>query len=143
MRPALAGHAIALDVPPDLPLVRADARLLHHCLINLLDNAGKFGAPGTPIGIVASRSPDALTLRVLDEGPGLPPGFERHAFDRFTRIEGSDRAREGTGLGLAIVKGFAEAMGFTVAAANRSDRSGAAFALTVPAALLVRAELAA
>ena len=143
VRPALAGHAIALDVPPDLPLVRADARLLHHCLINLLDNAGKFGDPGTPIGIVASRTPDALTLKVLDEGPGLPPGFEGQAFDRFTRVEGSDRAREGTGLGLAIVKGFAEAMGFSVAAANRSDRSGAAFALTVPAALLVRAEVAA
>ncbi len=139
VRPALNGHAIRLDVAPDLPLIRADARLLHHCLINLLDNAGKFGSPGTPIAIVAVRNPDRLTLSVLDEGPGLPPGFENHAFDRFARIEGSDRAREGTGLGLAIVKGFAEAMGFAVAAANR-DGGGAAFALTVPAALLVRAE---
>ncbi len=140
VRPALSGHAIALDVPPDLPLVRADARLLHHCLINLLDNAGKFGEPGTPIAVVASRSPDALTLKVLDEGPGLPAGFEGAAFDRFARIEGSDRAREGTGLGLAIVKGFAEAMGFAVHAANRPDHGGACFALTVPAALLVRAD---
>ena len=140
VRPALAGHAIALDVPPDLPLVRADARLLHHCLINLLDNAGKFGAPGTPIAVVAARTPDQLTLSVLDDGPGLPPGFEAHAFDRFARLEGSDRAREGTGLGLAIVKGFAEAMGFTVAAANRADHGGAAFTLAVPAALLVRAD---
>ena len=140
VRPALIGHAIALDVPPDLPLIRADARLLHHCLINLLDNAGKFGAPGTPIAVAAVRTPDALTLRVIDEGPGLPPGFETSAFDRFARIEGSDRAREGTGLGLAIVKGFAEAMGFTVHAANRADRGGAAFALTIPAALLVRVD---
>ena len=140
VRPALIGHAIALDVPPDLPLIRADARLLHHCLINLLDNAGKFGAPGTPIGVAAVRTLDALTLRVIDEGPGLPPGFETSAFDRFARIEGSDRAREGAGLGLAIVKGFAEAMGFTVHAANRVDRGGAAFALTIPAALLVRVD---
>jgi two-component system sensor histidine kinase KdpD len=140
VRSALADHAIVLDVPPDLPLVRADARLLHHCLINLLDNAGKFGAPGTPIAVVARRTPDALTLSVLDEGPGLPPGFATSAFDRFARVEGSDRAREGTGLGLAIVKGFADAMGFTASAANRVGRSGAAFALTVPAALLVRAE---
>ncbi len=138
VRPALAGHAIRLDVAPDLPLVRADARLLHHCLINLLDNAGKFGAPGTPIAVVATRSPDALTLTVLDEGPGLPPGFAAAAFDRFARIEGSDRAREGTGLGLAIVKGFAEAMGFTVSAANRDEKTGACFGLTVPARLLVR-----
>jgi len=138
VRSALSDHAIVLDVPSDLPLIRADARLLHHCLINLLDNAGKFGAPGTPISIVAMRMPDTLTLRVLDEGPGLPPGFETGAFDRFARIEGSDRTREGTGLGLAIVKGFADAMGFAVSAANRADRIGAAFALTIPAALLVR-----
>ena len=140
VRSALAGHAIRLDVAPDLPLVRADPRLLHHCLINLLDNAGKFGAPGTPIAVVATRVAGALYLKVLDEGPGLPPGFEPSVFDRFARIEGSDRAREGTGLGLAIVKSFAEAMGFTVGAANRSERTGACFALTVPETLLVRAE---
>ena len=140
VRPALAGHAMRLDVAPDLPLVRADARLLHHCLINLLDNAGKFGAAGTPITVVATRSPGALTLKVLDEGPGLLPGFATTAFDRFARIEGSDRLREGTGLGLAIVKGFAEAMGFAVSAANRDDRNGAAFALIVPERLLVRAD---
>ena len=140
VRTALAGHAIRLDVAPDLPLLRADARLLHHCLINLLDNAGKFGAPGTPIAVVATRSPYALTLKVLDEGPGLPPGFATTAFDRFARIEGSDRTREGTGLGLAIVKGFAEAMGFTVSAGNRDDAVGACFALIVPARLLVRAD---
>jgi len=140
VRPALAGHAIRLNVPPDLPLVRADARLLHHCLINLLDNAGKFGAPGSPIAIVATRDRDALHLKVLDEGPGLPPGFEGRAFERFARVEGTDRAREGTGLGLAIVKGFAEAMGFTVGASNRPDHGGACFALTAPGALLVRAE---
>ena len=87
VRLALAGHAIQLDVPPDLPLVRADARLLHHCLINLLDNAGKFGAPGTPIGIVAARTPDRLTVSVVDEGPGLPPGFAACAFDRFARLQ--------------------------------------------------------
>ena len=139
VRPALSGHAIRLDVPPDLPLVRADARLLHHCLINLLDNAGKFSTPGSPIAIVATRDRDALHLKVLDEGPGLPPGFEASAFDRFARLEGSDRAREGTGLGLAIVKGFGEAMGFSVSAANRPDHAGACFALRVPDRLIVRA----
>ena len=44
-------------------------------------------------------------------------------FETFTRLEGSDR-KGGTGLGLAIVKGFAEAMGLTVAAANRGDPRG-------------------
>ncbi len=102
-------------MPPDLPLVRADPRLLHHCLINLLDNAGKFGAPGTPIAIVAARTPDTLTLERARRRPRPAARLRASsAFDRFARVEGSDRAREGTGLGLAIVKGFAEAMGFAV-----------------------------
>jgi hypothetical protein len=54
-----------------------------------------------------------MTLSVMDEGPGLPPGEEARIFETFTRIEGSDR-KGGTGLGLAIVKGFAEAMGLSV-----------------------------
>ena len=141
-RRALAGHPIRLEVHPDLPFVRVDPRLLHHCLLNLLDNAGKFADAGTPVTIAASRTPDGLTLRVLDEGPGLPPGEEARVWETFARAEGSDRARDGTGLGLAIVKGFAEAMGLAVSAANRTDRRGACFALTAPARLVVRADSA-
>lgn len=137
-RVALAGHPIRLEVPPDLPLIRADPRLLHHCLINLLDNAGKYTGPGTPITIAAERRAGALSLQVLDEGPGLPPGAEARVWETFARLEGTDRARTGTGLGLAIVKGFAEAMGMSVSARNRAERRGACFALTAPEALIVR-----
>ncbi len=143
LRTALAGHAIALDVAANLPLVRADPKLLHHCLINLLDNAGKFAAPGAPITVAATRRPGELTIAVLDEGPGLPPGSEARPFDTFGRLTGSDRSKAGTGLGLAIVKGFAEAMGMTVSARNRASPQGACFALHVPEALLVRVGVAA
>ncbi len=137
-RRALEGHEVRLDVPPDLPLVRADPQLLHHCLLNLLDNAGRYGAPGTEIVIEGRHRYGELRLTVLDHGPGLPPGREAEVFETFRRLEGSDRAIGGTGLGLAIVKAFAEAMGMGVEAANRDDDSGAAFALTFPAALIVR-----
>ena len=137
-RRALEGHAVRLDVPPDLPLVRADPQLLHHCLLNLLDNAGRYGDPGTDIVIEARHRYGELRLAVMDQGPGLPPGRETEVFETFRRLEGSDRAVGGTGLGLAIVKAFAEAMGLTVDAANRDDGSGAAFALVFPAALVVR-----
>ena len=46
LRAALASHPLNLDVSPDLPLVRADAQLLHHCLINLIDNAAKYSPDG-------------------------------------------------------------------------------------------------
>jgi len=128
MRRALAGRALRIDVAPDLPLVTVDPRLFHHCLINLLDNAAKYGDRGTPVTIAARRLPRGLDLMVMDEGPGLPPGTEERVFETFTRLEGSDR-KGGTGLGLAIVKGFAEAMGLDVTAANRPDHAGACFTL--------------
>ena len=136
-RRSLQGHAIQLEVAPDLPLVSVDPQLFHHCLLNLLDNAGRYAEPGTPITVRAARGYGELTLAVLDEGPGLPPGSEAEVFETFHRLEGSDRSAGGTGLGLAIVKGFAEAMGMTVAADNRHDRSGACFTLRFPEGLLV------
>jgi two-component system, OmpR family, sensor histidine kinase KdpD len=131
-RRALEGHSVRLDVPPDLPLVRADPQLLHHCLLNLLDNAGRYGDPGTEIVIKGRHRHGTLRLSVLDHGPGLPPGREAEVFETFRRLEGSDRVAGGTGLGLAIVKAFAEAMGLSVEAGNREDGTGAAFALCFP-----------
>ena len=125
LRAELVLHKLVLDVPPTLPLVEADPRMLHHILINLLGNAAKFAPPTSPITIQARRVPDGLTLSVLDEGPGLPVGRETTLFDRFTRVDGDDMSG-GTGLGLAIVKGFAEAMDLSVSAGNRTD-GGAMF----------------
>jgi two-component system sensor histidine kinase KdpD len=137
-RRSLEGHTITLEVAPDLPLVRVDPQLFHHCLLNLLDNAGRYGEPGSPITVRAERRYDELLLSVLDQGPGIPPGREREVFETFRRLEGSDRAVSGTGLGLAIVKGFAEAMGMTVTASNRLDGGGACFTINFPERLLVR-----
>ncbi|MBW6523556.1 sensor histidine kinase KdpD [Sphingomonas sp. RHCKR47] len=137
-RRALEGHKLRLNVPPDLPLVRADPQLLHHCLLNLLDNAGRYADPGTDVVIEGAHRYGQLRLSVLDQGPGLPPGREAEVFETFRRLEGSDRAVGGTGLGLAIVKAFADTMGMSVEAANRAEHVGAAFTLTFPAALIVR-----
>lgn len=137
-RGALQGRQIDLDIAPDTPLVRLDPVLLHHCLINLLDNAGRYGEPGTPILVRCRRSPEALRLSVIDQGPGIAPGQEKRVFETFTRLEGSDRVRHGTGLGLAIVKGFAEAMGLSVEAANAGEPLGACFTIRIPEALIIR-----
>ncbi|USU07352.1 sensor histidine kinase KdpD [Sphingomonadaceae bacterium OTU29MARTA1] len=137
-RRALQGHAVRLSVPPSLPLVRVDPQLLHHCLLNLLDNAGRYGDPGTDIMVEGIHRYGQLRLTILDHGPGLPHGREAEVFETFRRLEGSDRAIGGTGLGLAIVKAFAEAMGMSVEAGNRDDGEGAAFTLVFPADLIVR-----
>ena len=133
----LAGREVRIELPADLPMVRVDPQLFHHVLINLLDNAGRHGEPGTPITIAAQRDAAGLTLSVMDEGSGLPPGEEQAVFETFRRIEGSDRARTGTGLGLAIVKGFADAMGVGIEAANRTAPRGSCFGLRFGETLLV------
>lgn len=136
-RASLAGHEVKVDISPNIPLVRVDPVLLHHCLINLLDNAGRYADPDTPIVIRARRTADAIRLSVIDRGPGIAPGNEKRVFETFTRLEGSDRAKHGTGLGLAIVKGFAEAMGLSVEAGNNADPHGACFTINIPETLII------
>ncbi len=133
-RLALAEHRLVVALAPNLPLLIADQNLLHHILINLIDNAAKYSPPGTTITIESRRSGNDYALAVVDEGPGLPPGEEAQLFERFHRVEGSDQ-KGGSGLGLAIVKGFAEAMELGIAASNRPDQRGSSFVLTWPEAL--------
>ena len=75
---------------------------------------------------------DRIVLRVLDEGPGIPAGDLERIFDKFYRAQKGDQVRAGTGLGLAISRGFVEALQGTLVAANRTDRSGAEFTITLP-----------
>ena len=137
LRNVLADREAIVDLPDDLPLVRADPQLLHHCLINLIDNAARHSGAAAPIRICAAASRGEVKLTIEDEGPGLPLDKER-ALDAFMRIAGSDR-KGGAGLGLAIVKSFAEAMGARVTAANRDGARGAAFTLRFPKALVLAA----
>ncbi|HVY17711.1 MAG TPA: sensor histidine kinase KdpD [Rhodopila sp.] len=91
------------------------------------------------------RADERVTVRISDEGPGIPAGEAERIFEKFYRGGGPDRRRAGTGLGLAICRGFVEAMGGTISAANRSDRPGAVFTITlpVPAVMPMAAEEAA
>ncbi|MEG3125833.1 sensor histidine kinase KdpD [Sphingomonas sp. GB1N7] len=127
-RDLLHDRQIDLQVPPDLPLVRADPTLLHHILVNLLNNAAQHAAAGR-ITIIGARAGDTVTLDISDDGPGLPD-TGRDLFELFARGEGSDR-NGGSGMGLAIVKGFADAMRVAVTAANGAS-GGASFTLTFP-----------
>src|SRR5205823_2632558 len=115
VRPTVGDNLVSVDIADNLPLVRTDPQLLHHCLINLLDNAARYSGESAPIRVAANASRGEVRLAVEDEGPGLPQDAER-ALDAFSRISGSDR-KGGAGLGLAIVKAFAEAMGAKVLAA--------------------------
>jgi two-component system sensor histidine kinase KdpD len=128
----LSRHKVELELAPDLPMLEVDAVLFEQVLFNLLDNAAKYAPTETTIRIQGWRNGEAVCLRVLDEGSGIPAGDLEQIFDKFYRAQKVDQVRAGTGLGLAISRGFVEAMHGTIVAANRSDRAGAMFTISLP-----------
>jgi two-component system sensor histidine kinase KdpD len=100
--PLLAGTPVAIDVPDDLPLVRADPVLVERILVNLLHNAVRHGAP--PISIQARVAGDRLEIAVADGGNA---GLSEADFAPFT----AGPRTGGTGIGLALSRGLAEAQG--------------------------------
>lgn len=116
------------SIPADLPFVTADPVLLHHILVNLVDNAVRHAR--SEVLLSARAQGDYVLLSVEDDGPGIAEADRERIFDRFSRLEGSDRS-EGSGLGLAIVKGFADVMHMAVTVTDRPC-GGAQFILTLP-----------
>ena len=116
-------------------MVRLDPVLFEQVLFNLLDNAAKYTPPGSEITVQAHRDTEQMRILVQDEGEGLPEEDCERVFDKFYRVWATDKKHAGTGLGLAIGRGFMEAMGGTITAANRNDRNGAVFILTLPIVL--------
>ena len=128
---ALLGRVVQTDVSADLPLVEFDAVLMERVLVNLLENAAKYGA--APIVVKASVTPDKLLLSIRDHGPGLPAqmvGREAELFDKFTRGN-AESATPGVGLGLAICKAVVEAHRGQISAANAVG-GGAEFKVVLP-----------
>lgn len=105
--PAAAGKGVEVGLAPgDAAPVAGDAVLLAVLLRNLLDNAVRYTPAGGEVDVSLRRAPDAVTLVVADNGPGIPEAERGKAFDRFHRILGS--GEEGSGLGLSIVRRIAE-----------------------------------
>ena len=130
----LIHHKVSLELDADLPMLELDAVLFEQALFNLLDNAAKYAPPETTVSIRGWRDENFVMLQILDEGEGIPHSELESVFDKFYRAQKGDHVRPGTGLGLAISRGFVEAMGGTISADNRADRSGAVLTIRLPVA---------
>lgn len=93
--------------------VLADSDLLEQILVNLLENAVKYGKDGGKVSVLASRNGrDQILISVTDDGPGIPPESQDRIFERFFRLDKArSRAQGGTGLGLSIVKHITQTLG--------------------------------
>jgi len=136
-RHALGSLEVGTQLEADLPLVEFDAALMERVLVNLLENAAKYGAPlvahSPSVVVSAEVGPTSLELRVRDWGPGLPSSARGHTetlFDKFTRGQAESSTR-GVGLGLAICKSIVEAHRGKISARD-ADGGGAEFTIVLP-----------
>ncbi len=136
-RHALGTLPVRTELPADLPLVEFDANLIERVLVNLLENAAKYGVaspPASPAMVIsASVTATTLVVTVRDFGPGLPmhvKGKEDELFAKFTRGH-SESSTRGVGLGLAICKTILDAHRGKITAAQ-APGGGAAFTFTLP-----------
>lgn len=108
------------------------AKLLRRMLRNLLENARRYGASGIEVQLTAD-SPQHITLRVCDRGPGVPPALRERIFEPFYRLPGASERDGGVGLGLALVRSIVLRHGGHVHCEDRPG-GGASFVVTLPAA---------
>jgi two-component system, OmpR family, sensor histidine kinase KdpD len=121
-------HPIELDLPPDLPLVRADVAQLERVFSNLLENAVKFSPDGAAVRVSGGAGGGRVTVRVADSGPGIPTSRRSEIFEPFVRGGGTG---QGSGLGLAICRGLVEANGGEISLQGAAGQ-GSTFAVTFP-----------
>ncbi len=108
-----------------------DPDLLRLALINLTQNAMRYGPQGKPIRLRGFDDSEGVVLEVADEGPGIAPEHQEKIFERFYRVDKArSRAEGGAGLGLAIVKWAVERMGGSVRLKSEPGR-GSLFRLTL------------
>ena len=122
---------VRVDLPPDIPDVDIDAVRIGHVLINLVDNARRYGDPGS-IVIRARLAPGTVVLTVEDNGKGIPLDERTRVFDRFYRGHRARSAHpDGSGLGLYVCRRLVEAHGGHIWIEPDLDRSAISFSVPV------------
>lgn len=127
---AIQKYVIKTELSSPMVLIRGDFVLLEQVLVNLIDNAMKYSLVGSTIIITASQKEDTITIRVLDNGAGIPKEDLQYIFEKFYRVK-QPRKIAGTGLGLSISKSIIEAHKGKIWAENRLS-GGAAISFTLP-----------
>ncbi len=120
-----------VNTVPEHFLVLCDRDLIQRVLVNLIHNATKWSPQGETVTIYAENGGDEVTIRVFDNGPGVPPEQVDRIFERFYQVDAARSGGEGTGLGLAICRHIVEAHGGKVWAEANTGNMGGRFFFTL------------
>ena len=127
-------HAVSIDLPPDLPLVKADRRRIVQVLNNLLFNASQHSPVASTIRVTAVHDAVHVAISVSDEGRGMAPERLPHLFRKHIGHSDAERGLGSSGLGLAICKGLVEAHGGRIWGESPGEGQGMRFTFTIPVA---------
>ena len=130
-RSSLENHPVELIIAPNLPEARMDLQRIREVLMHLLENAGKYSGPGTPIKVTSELKGDQIVTCVADRGPGIDSFEQSLIFEKFYRGRNQRYSAPGTGMGLSIAKVIVEAHGGTISLVSQLG-SGSVFSFTLP-----------
>ncbi len=127
------GHAIKVHQPQEIVLAQMDARLIVQVVVNILDNAIKYTPKGSEILVDVAKDNDWVTVRISDNGPGIPDEAKTRIFDMFYTLNNTVAdSRRSLGLGLALCKSIINAHGGEIWVQDHKPQ-GTTFCFTLPA----------
>lgn len=127
--PESSTHTIVFDPDEKLPLFKVDRGLVETVLYNLINNAIRYTPVNSTVTIYTGYTDGNLSIRVSDNGKGIPPSEANRIFNKFYRLPNSGTG--GSGLGLSIAKGFIEAHQGNISVHN-NESGGAVFSISIP-----------
>jgi signal transduction histidine kinase len=129
------GHALQIDLPTQPVWIDADPTRLAQVFSNLLNNAAKYTDQGGNIAFEAKLEDAAVTVRVTDNGIGIPAEMLATVFDMFTQVDKSlERSQAGLGVGLTLARRLVELHGGTLEARSGGQGQGSCFMIRLPLA---------
>jgi len=130
---ALRGHPVETSIPPNIPSLRIDLERITEVISQLLDNAGKYSSPETPIRVTVELEGSEVITSVADQGNGIDEMEQEMIFEKFYRGRDQRMMIPGTGMGLPIAKAIVELHGGKIGVISQLGR-GSVFHFSLPVA---------
>ncbi len=124
------GQQLIIDLANPAKEISTDPKVLRNILFNLISNASKYSDIGKKIRLGGTFAHGLVTIKVHDEGIGIPTSEVKHIFDRFFRASNASNI-QGTGLGLNIVKRYTDLLDGTITFKSEENK-GSVFTITLP-----------